>query len=193
VRYRDQDMFLLGVAMTEFLRRKEGAQASVWAMLEDEVYRPIGIHHAPTNRTIESDSRKGQAIMAFGYYPSLSDIAKIATLYHNKGRYGDTQILHAPTIETMLAGPQDRGLQTGGSNAYGDGRYHMSFWNARHDASESCKLYLPAMMGWGGNIVALMPNGMTGIRLAKNWDGNEAVDDYTGMANVANRLDAFCD
>jgi CubicO group peptidase (beta-lactamase class C family) len=193
VRYRDQDMFLLGVAMAEYLKRKEGSNADLWAMLMDEVYRPIGIHHAPTNRTIESDGSKGQAIMAFGYYPSLGDIAKIATLYQNKGRHGDDQILYAPMIGTMLAGPDDRGLPTGASNQYGGQRYFMSFWNARYDASESCKLYVPAMIGWGGNIVALMPNGMTGIRLSKNWDGNEASDDYTGMAHVANRLDGFCD
>lgn len=191
-RYRDQDMFLLGVAMAEYLKRKEGPAADLWAMLVDEVYRPIGIHHAATNRTIESDGSAGQPIMAFGYYPSLSDLAKIATLYQDKGRHGDTQILYAPMIEAMLAGPDERGLPTGSGNAFGQGRYFMSFWNARYDASATCKLYLPAMIGWGGNIVALMPNGMTGIRLSKNWDGNEAVDDYTGMANVANRLAGFC-
>jgi len=190
VRYRDQDMFLLGVAMSEYLERKTG-NGDLWQMMMDEVYRPIGIHHAPVNRTIEAEG-KGHPIMAYGYYPSLSDMAKIATLYQNKGRHGDDQILYEPMIETMLAGPEDRGLPTGEQSAYGEGRYYMSVWNARYDASDTCKLYLPAMQGWGGNIITLMPNGMTGIRLAKNWDGNEAVDDYTGMANVATRLEPFC-
>lgn len=191
VRYRDQDMFLLGVAMAEYLKRKSG-NGDLWQMLMDEVYRPIRIHYAATNRTIESDGSKGHPIMAFGYYPSLSDLAKIATLYQNKGRQGDNQILYEPMIETMLAGAEDRGLPTGEHNAYGEGRYYMSLWNARYDAAENCKLYLPAMLGWGGNIVALMPNGMTGIRLAKNWNYSDAVDDYTGMAAVANRLERFC-
>jgi CubicO group peptidase (beta-lactamase class C family) len=190
VRYRDQDMFLLGVAMSEYLERKTG-NGDLWQIMMDEVYRPIGIHHAPANRTIEAEG-DGHPIMAYGYYPSLSDMAKIATLYQNKGRHGDDQILYEPMIETMLAGPEDRGLPTGEQSAYGEGRYYMSLWNARYDASDTCKLYLPAMQGWGGNIIALMPNGMTGIRLAKNWDGNEAVDDYSGMANVANRLEPFC-
>lgn len=188
MRYRDQDMFLLGVAMDAYLKSKEGKAANLWAMLENEVYRPIGIHHAPTNRTIESDGSKGQPIMAFGYYPSLSDMAKIATLYQDKGRHGTEQILYAPMIEAMLAGPDARGLPTGN----GEGRYFMSLWNAHYDAGGGCKLFLPAMIGWGGNIVALMPNGMTGIRLSKNWDGNEAVDDYSGMAEVANGLERFC-
>ena len=191
-RYRDQDMFLLGAAMKEYLRRKEGPTADLWDMLQDEVYRPIGIHYTATNRTIESDGSKGLPVMYAGFYPTLSDMAKIATLFQNKGRHGDTQILYAPMLETMMAGPEDRGLPTGGANDFGEERYFMSFWTTRFDADETCKLYVPAMSGWGGNTVVLMPNGMIGIRLAKNWDGNEAVDDFSGMIAVANRLDPFC-
>ena len=191
-RYRDQDMFLLGAAMEEYLRRNEGPSADLWDMLQNEVYRPIGVHHAATNRTIEGDGSKGLAVMYAGYYPTLGDLAKIATLFQNKGLHGDTQILYAPMLETMMAGPKDRGLPTGGANDFGEDRYFMSFWTTRFDTGESCKLYVPAMSGWGGNTVVLMPNGMIGIRLAKNWDGNEAVDDFTGMIAVANRLAPFC-
>ncbi|NJO35848.1 MAG: hypothetical protein HC869_24965 [Rhodospirillales bacterium] len=142
-------MFLLGVAMAEYLKRKSG-NGDLWQMLEDEVYRPIGIHHAAINRTIERDGSKGQPLMAYGYYPTLSDIAKIATLYQNKGRHGDDQILYAPMIEKMLAGADDRGLPTGSANAYGGQRYFMSLWNSRYSASDTCKLYLPAAIGWAG-------------------------------------------
>lgn len=50
------------------------------------------------------------------------------------------------------------------------------------------------MIGWGGNIVALMPDGVTGIRLAKSDEaaGNADVD-TSGMAGVADRLVEFCD
>jgi hypothetical protein len=49
------------------------------------------------------------------------------------------------------------------------------------------------MMGWGGNIVALLPGGITGIRLARSGetpDNREA--DTTGMAQLANALSPFC-
>jgi hypothetical protein len=50
------------------------------------------------------------------------------------------------------------------------------------------------MVGWGGNIVALLPGGSTGIRLAKSGQtaGNSEVD-TSGMAQVANALSKFCD
>lgn len=192
-RYRDQDMFLLGVAMAEFLKEKEGPKADLWTMLVEEVYKPIGIHHAPINRTIESDGGAGQPMMAYGYYPTLGDLAKIAQLYHDRGRHEGKQILHAGKIGELIYGTHERGLPTGGANPYGEGRYHMAFWHDRYDSPEGCQLYLPMMRGWGGNIVLLMPGAHTGIRLAKNWDGGEAVNDITGMAAVADRLATFCE
>ena len=41
--------------MDRFLKSKEGPAADIWSMLQREVYAPIGIHQAPTNRTIETD------------------------------------------------------------------------------------------------------------------------------------------
>jgi hypothetical protein len=73
-RYRDQDMFILGVAMDRFLKSKEGASADLWTMLRREVFEPIGIHEAPTNRTIEAGDAPGQPMMAYGYYPTISDL-----------------------------------------------------------------------------------------------------------------------
>lgn len=192
-RYRDQDMFLLGVAMDAFLKEKEGLDADLWTMLVEEVYKPIGIHHAPINRTIESDGGAGQPMMAYGYYPTLGDLAKIAQLYHDRGRHEGKQILHAGKIEELIYGTHERGLPTGGASPYGEGRYHMAFWHDRYDSADGCRLYLPMMRGWGGNIVLLMPDAHTGIRLAKNWDGGEAVNDITGMAAVADRLATFCE
>jgi hypothetical protein len=49
------------------------------------------------------------------------------------------------------------------------------------------------MIGWGGNIVALLPDGMTGIRLAKSASTSGTADVETaGMATVADRLKKFC-
>jgi hypothetical protein len=48
------------------------------------------------------------------------------------------------------------------------------------------------MYGWGGNIVSLMPDNLTGVRLAKNWVVNDWVFDTTGMITVGDRLARFC-
>jgi hypothetical protein len=49
------------------------------------------------------------------------------------------------------------------------------------------------MIGWGGNIAALLPGGLTGIRLAKSGEtADNSEVDTSGMARVANSLSKFC-
>jgi hypothetical protein len=192
-RYRDQDMFILGVAMDRFLRSKQGPTANLWSMLQREVFAPIGIHHAPTNRTIEADGGVGHPLMAYGYYPTISDMVLIARLYQNGGKHGDQQILYAPRIRELLAGPKPRGLPTGEKLPTGETTYTNAFWVTSYVAPPDCRVFYPRMIGWGGNIVALMPGGLTGIRLAKSAEtADNSEVDTSGMAQVANSLSKFC-
>ncbi len=192
-RYRDQDMFILGVAMDRFLKSREGSKADIWAMLQREVFEPIGIHTAPTNRTIEADGSTGHPLMAYGYYPTISDMVLIARLYHNVGKHGDQQILYAPRIRELLPGPNPRGFATGEMLPGGETTYADAFWITSYTASPNCRTYYPRMIGWGGNIVALMPGRLTGIRLAKSDKTADNSDvDTSGMAQVSNSLSRFC-
>jgi hypothetical protein len=188
-RYRDQDMFILGVAMDRFLKSKEGPTAGIWSLLQREVFAPIGIHQAPTNRTVEADGSEGHPLMAYGYYPTISDMVLIARLYQDDGKHGGQQILYAPRIRELLAGPNPRGFPTGEKLPVGETTYFNAFWVTSYVASHDCRVFYPRMIGWGGNIVALMPGGLTGIRLAKSAataDNSEV--DTSGMAQVANSL-----
>ena len=192
-RYRDQDMFLLGVAMDGFLKTKEGPSADIWSMLEKEVFAPIGIHYAPTNRTLEAGGARGQPLMAYGYYPTVGDLVHLARLYQYAGKYGDTQILYAPRIVELLAAREQRGLPTGEQLIFGETSYTNAFWVAPYRAAAGCEIYYPRMIGWGGNVVALMPNGITGIRLAKGGEtSSHAEVETAGMAAVADRLRNLC-
>jgi hypothetical protein len=192
-RYRDQDMFMLGVAMDHFLKSKEGPTASIWSMLQREVFAPIGIHQAPTNRTIEADGSAGHPLMAYGYYPTISDMVLIARLYQNGGKRGDQQILYAPRIRELLAGASPRGFPTGEKLPVGETTYINTFWVTSYVASKDCRVFYPRMIGWGGNIVALMPGGLTGIRIAKSGEtADNSEVDTSGMAGVANSLSRFC-
>jgi hypothetical protein len=192
-RYRDQDMFILGVAMDRFLKSKEGPTADLWSLLQREVFAPIGIHHAPTNRTIEPDGGAGHPLMAYGYYPTISDMVLIARLYQNGGKHGDQQILYAPRVRELLAGPNPRGFPTGEMLPSGETTYINAFWVTSYVADPDCRIFYPRMIGWGGNIVALMPGGLTGIRLAKSGETADTSEvDTSGMAQVANSLSKFC-
>jgi CubicO group peptidase (beta-lactamase class C family) len=189
-RYRDQDLFMLGVAMDNYVKRKEGATASVWTMLLREVFEPIGIHDAPINETLEPAGRERQPLMAFGYYPTVSDMVRIGRLYQNLGAFQGQQLLYAPKIKDIFARTTAPALLTGGHTPFGEIFYFNTFWKVPYSTPHGCKLYYPQMEGWGGTVIALLPGKLTGIRIAKIWDGDTNNASATvGMAEVADQLE----
>jgi hypothetical protein len=70
--------------------------------------------------------------------------------------------------------------------------YTNAFWVSAYTAAPGCRLFYPRMVGWGGNIVALLPRGLTGIRLAKGDDADLRLVETDGMARVADRLAPAC-
>ena len=192
-RYRDQDMFMLGVAMDNYVKKKEGPAASVWGMLSKEVFEPIGIHDAPINKTLESSGHEGQPLMAFGFYPTIGDIVRIARLYQNAGAFQGHQLLYAPQIREIFSRSTAPGLPTGQFSPSGESYYFNSFWKEPYSSVHGCKGYYPQMEGWGGTVFALFPGKITGIRVAKIWeDGAVTASESGGMAAVADHLEDFC-
>jgi len=190
-RYRDQDMYMLGVAMDAFIKEHEGRNASLWSMINREVYEPIGIYYATSSRTLEPDG-EGVPLMGFGLYATIDELVKVSRLYHARGFWHGNQILYAPRIDELTAGTAPRGLPTGDHTRFGETTYFNAFWHIRYDAREGCKLYIPQMVGWGSNLVALYPGGLTAMHLAHLASDSTVTDDPTLMANVANRLAPFC-
>jgi CubicO group peptidase (beta-lactamase class C family) len=188
-RYRDEDMFLLGVAMKRYLRAKEGnANADIWEMLRKEVYQPIGVHYAPTNKTIEANEADAQPLMAYGFYPTISDLVKIAQLFQNGGAFEGTQILNKEMLADILPGLQPRGLPTGDAELP---FYRKGFWHATFQSND-CSIFYPVMSGWGANFVPIFSKDVLAIRLAKNWDGDESADKLRSLMAVANNVQPVC-
>lgn len=120
-------------------------------------------------------------------------MVRIARLYQNLGKEGLAQLLYAPRIAELVAG-SPRGLATGEKLKFGESSYRNAFWIEPFESSQGCTLYYPRMIGWGANIVALLPHGVTGIRLAKSAGAKDNADvDSSGMAQVAEALVKFCD
>jgi hypothetical protein len=192
-RYRDQDMFLLGLAMDRYIKKKSGETAGIWDMLLKEVFEPIGIHSAPIAKTLESSRAEGQPLMAFGFYPTVSDIVRIARLYQSFGSHQGAQLLYRPRIEELFARGATPGLPTGQHSSAGESYYFNAFWRTPFRSPQGCKLYYPQMEGWGGTVIALFPDKLTGIRIAKIWAEDGGITNTTaGMAEGANSLRGLC-
>lgn len=187
VRYRDEDMFLLGVALSRYVQQHD--YKDVWDYLEKEVYIPVGIVEAPTNRTIEADPESGQPMMAFGYYPTLGDLARLADLIHQDGQFEGKQILSAKHVRALKAGPETRGLPTGArERPY----YREAFWYSQMDSKNGCPLYYPVMTGFGANYVAIFPKDITVIRMAKNLDDTRPSRTMDSFEDTADAMADLC-
>lgn len=176
MRYRDQDFYLLGVAIDCFVKTLRGPDADVWDMLRGEVFEPIGIAHAPAVRTREAKGRRGIPWLNAGYYPTLDDLAKIALLYQSRGAHGGEQILHRSLTEDLLAAREAlpkrgdlslRARVSAGASAEEGELYRMGFHFRRYVGSRGNRYYLPTMWGAGESEVILYPNGLVSIVIAK--------------------------
>jgi CubicO group peptidase (beta-lactamase class C family) len=165
-RYNSINTFVLSVAMNNFLKTKEGPEADIWAMVVEEVYKPIGILYAPIMRTQESDGTRGVPIFGYGLYPTVDDVARLTNLLHNGGQHEGQQLLHAGKLAEALYQTDELGLPTGESNEYGEATYHLSFWSLPYGTDGGEAILIPYMSGYGGNHVALVPNGITTFRFA---------------------------
>ena len=185
-RYNSCHTFILSMAMDSFLKSMEGADADIWDMILEEVYRPIGIYHAPIMRTIEPDGGRGIPQFWVGLYPTVDDVAKVAILLRNGGQYQGQQLLHAGKVAEALRQTDVVGLPTGEFNDYGEGTYHMSFWSMPYRSAAGELYQIPYMSGFGGNRVILNPNGVITFQFA-----DAHIYGFESMVKVADGMEAF--
>jgi hypothetical protein len=195
-RYNSSTLFVLSAAMDSYLKSMEGPQADLWQMVTEEVYNPIGISYAPVLRTTEPDGSLGLPVLAYGLYPTVEDLARIALLLQNGGQYEGQQILHSGKLAEALRQTENLGLPTGDRTRYGDTTYLMSFWADAYKANDGRYLLIPYMSGYGGNRLVLAPNGVSSFRFTDSMNYNtypliraaEAVQPFPGQGIPVSNL-----
>jgi hypothetical protein len=166
LRYNNMHTFVLAAAMDSFLKRQAGAHVQLWDMVVAEVFRPLGIFAVPTLHTQEADGGRGIPYLRSGLYITIDDLAKLTTLLQQGGRHQGQQLLSATKLAEALYQTDARGLPSGHKNRFGEGRYHLSFWSVPYRTATGCFFQIPYMSGNGGNVVVLLPNGISAFRFA---------------------------
>lgn len=166
-RYNSAMTFVLAVAVDNYYKTIDGPNADVWEMLVEEVYNPIGIQHVPKLRTIESNGGFGVAELFHGLYPNLDDMAKLAALIQNDGMHQGQQLLHRQSLREALFKTDRRGFHSWWEdNQYGQSEYLHGFWSSPFGNSAGCVKQVPYMSGYGGNIFAILDNGVSVFRFS---------------------------
>src|SRR5262249_36213059 len=87
----------------------------------------------------------------------------------NGGQHQGQQLLHAAQLAEALYKTEAMGLPTGERNQYGEARYHLSFWSVPYRTANGCFFQIPFMAGEGGNLVMLLPNGISTFRITDGY------------------------
>ncbi|RUX23735.1 class C beta-lactamase-related serine hydrolase [Mesorhizobium sp. M7A.F.Ca.US.011.01.1.1] len=187
VRYRDEDYFILGAALDSLLKDKEGADKDIASMLRHEVYENIKVYDLPVATTF---GVKRQPLAFEGLYATIDDLVKIAKLFQGGGAVAGNQLLSQQKTQEGLTNHKKWGLPTGRPRGSGE-RYFSSFW-IDDFSFDGCDGNFARFMGYGGQIVAMLPNNLIAVRLSSAPTDDETVSDFSGLAQASNAIAKVC-
>jgi hypothetical protein len=186
--YHTADTYILGTALGAFYRDKAGRSADFTTdILANPIWEKLELSPAiyTNRRTYDSAA---QPFSGYGLTLHRDDVAKIATFINvDHGTIGGAQLVDPQMLDAALQrNPDNKGLEA----STGDFRYHDGFWAWNAQSTLGCKsaAWIPFMSGFGGIIVALMPNGMTYYYFS---DGG--VWRWAKAAAEVNRIKPFCE
>jgi hypothetical protein len=182
--YHTTDTYVLGAAMADFWEDRYGAEADFFNdVLVDGVYAPLQLGPAmrATRRTLD-DAR--QPLTGWGLTLTRDDIAKLGA-YLAAPPQGAPLIAPGPLAAALQRDPSDRGLEAGGETL----RYNNGFWAYNAQAVLNCTepVWIPFLSGFGGVLVALMPNGAVYYFVSDGGDYR-----WAHAARAANTIAPMC-
>ncbi len=194
LRYKSSETMLLSIAMDRFIRAHEGSDYGLWDLLTDDVYKPLSLRPIPTRMAFDKEAEVYIPRFDGGMFPTFQEALRLARLLADGGVYQGRQILHADMTGVATDTSLDRGLGSGWFYAEGgEATYEMSLWLAPFQTSARCYLRVPAMSGYGGNYVLIMPNDTIGFRFADSPDNANWTYDSSGIRKVSHKVRPFCD
>ena len=159
--YHTADTYTLGTALRAYYATQAGPDRDFTNdLLIEPIWQPLHLHPAlaVVRRTYDTTA---EPFAGYGLTLTADDVAKLSIFLNDdhgmrKGRpVLDQTMLSAALQQT----PGDSGLVAGEA----DLRYHYGFWAWNAQAALGCSkpAWIPFMSGYGGIVVALLPNGMT--------------------------------
>lgn len=155
--YHTTDMYLLGVAMNNFLREKLGQQADIY---DDLLYKHyLGqLQLSPLSRwTQRTYDEHAQPFAGYGLMFHADDIARIAASLNSDSGLNQ-KLAKAGLDAAMFRGSN---YSTDFTNQHGEVVYRNGFWGFDEADRIDCPVetWVPFMSGYGGIVVAMFPNG----------------------------------
>lgn len=185
--YHTTDTYILGAAMQDYWRVQSGRDdADFYDDLLVPLWRSLGLSPL-MDRTRRSYDAVRQPVSGWGLTLTLDDMMRLGRFLQGGGRVDGEAWADAEMMaEALQRDPDDRGLIAGGETQ----RYQNGFWawNAGPVLGCASDVWIPALSGYGGITLALMPNGHVYAYVS---DGREFA--WRRAAAASNAIQPFCE
>ncbi|WP_417485733.1 serine hydrolase domain-containing protein [Maricaulis sp.] len=182
--YHTTDTYILGTALQALWRNRSGqADADFYDDLLVPLWREVGLSPL-ADRTRRTYDAERQPVSGWGLTLHFDDIMRLAA-YLNGPRAAD-RLDPGMLAAALQRDAADRGLPAGGDTQ----RYQNGFWAWNAGPALGCTgdAWIPAMSGYGGITVALIPNGHVYAYVS---DGRQFA--WRRAAQQSNALEPFCE
>lgn len=185
--YHTTDTYVLGTALNEYYRARHGANADVFReVLVDSIWAQLALSPAAAVTRRTNDEAQ-QAFTGYGLTLHRDDLAKLSTFISvGHGAIDGRQMLDASMLNDALRRNPTHAAYRAPTDEFG---YKNGFWawNAQRALGCSSSVWIPFMLGYGGIVVAMFPNGVTYYYVS---DGGTFK--WAAAAAEANKMRAFC-
>ena len=181
--YQSPATYILTQAMNAYFQR-HGGRGDIFSMVRDDIYKPLYVNEGGLTTIRTDDSPAGAPAGYYGLFFNHDDIAKIGNFLNTSGGKIDGEQVLEPTrlTEALFQGPNvatagvpiegesassllGASTDSHGKAAQNIRRYSHGFWGRKITRSEipgnSCEPWASFMAGYGGDIVMLLPNGVS--------------------------------
>jgi hypothetical protein len=185
--YHTTDTYVLGTAMQAFWRERTGRpDADFYDDLLVPLWHALGLSPL-MDTTRRSYDAVRQPVSGWGLTMTLDDMMRLGRFLQDGARlYGEAWADPAMIVEALQRAPEDRGLPAGGPTQ----RYQNGVWAWNAGPALGCAedVWIPALSGYGGITLALIPNGHVYAYVS---DGREFA--WRRAAAASNAITPFCE
>lgn len=182
--YQSAATYILTQAMNAYFHQRGGG-GDIFTLVRDDIYKPLHLNEGGLTTIRTDHSSSGAPTGYYGLFFNQDDIAKIGNFLNtSNGMIDGQQVLEPARLQealfrsanvaeagvpiegrspaSLLGAPANAGATSGAENAR---RYSHGFWGRKITGTEypeySCEFWTSFMSGYGGNIVMLLPDGVT--------------------------------
>lgn len=186
VKYRSQDHFILSVAMNEMHLKL--FKEPLWTAFKRDVLNKINIIHAPLTFSRASGGYGRVPVGAYGFLPTIQDVAKIMGLLQTHGESNGEQLFLKDQTKEIVRGASGVHRLSVSDRYKKQLSYGAGFWYYPYPAKQGCSFQIPEMNGYGAQRLNLMPNGISTFRFS--WNRKPKPKDNWSGFSMAKAIDA---